>query len=237
MAQAPVGFPLGIQKKRHFRDPVQHAGDDVRRPVGAVAGVDGHVDVHRIALEPFQRLRGEIRHEAVVRGDGPHQALIGDDRVGGFYRVRKTELDLVLTGAGFVISALRLEAHLHQGFQHFPADLFTAVIRKTAHITGIVKGHQLRSFFLQEVELHGGADVKGKALLLCLFNSLLQNGAAVVFKKTSVGIIDVAEHPADPVLFLMGQAFRKHRVGRSIRPDQQVDLGLGMKAGDLRRIQ
>ena len=68
--------------------------------------------MHAAARLPRERLRREVRREAVARGDGLYRRTEGERIIRGGNGVGIAEVYLILSGALLMVGAFRLDAHL-----------------------------------------------------------------------------------------------------------------------------
>ena len=87
-----------------------------------------------------QRLRGEIRREAVAVRRGPDHGLEGHGVVRGGEGVGKAEVDLVLARTLLVAGALRADPHLLQGQTDLPPDVLPPVLGRDVHVARPIVG-------------------------------------------------------------------------------------------------
>ena len=108
-----------------------------------------------------------------------------------------TEVDLVLTGAGFVVGGFWQNPHGLQRQADFPTHVFPFVHGENIHVPGFILGnHRGMSLIilLEEIEFIFRAEAEEAACFQRLFIHSAQNGAAVAGKQGPLRRHAVAQH-------------------------------------------
>ena len=156
--------------------------------------------VHPRAVDAEDRLRHEGRVQAVVHGDLLDDETERRDPVGRRDGVGVLEVDLVLAGRDLVVRRLDLEAHLLERQDDVAPRLFAAVHGRQVEVRALVVRVDDRvavGVAAEEEELRLRPRHEGVAERRSLVHLLLQGHARAAGEGRAVGVVDVADQPAD----------------------------------------
>ena len=91
--------------------------------------------MHAVARLAAQRLRGEVGGKTVAQGDGIYDRAERDRVVRGLDRLGIPEIDLILTGALFMVGAFRADAHLFKRQADLAADVLALILGRRCPCT------------------------------------------------------------------------------------------------------
>ena len=188
--------------------------------------------MHPVAGPILQRLGGEVRAQAVARGDGVNDCPEGHGVVRRRQGIRVAEVYLVLTRPLLMVGAFRQDSHLLQSQADFPAHVFPLVLRSNVHISGIVIGN-LCCFagFIQpeQIEFHLRAEGEADALFFGFRKDFTEKRSGVRFHHPAVRIRNGTEHAHDLPMF---RPPRKKRQSGGIRMEQKIGMYFPAEARD-----
>ena len=103
-----------------------------------------------------------------------------------------------------MVRAFRPDSHLLQGQTDFSSDVFSLVFRCNVHIPGMIiwnLGRFTMVIQLEEIKLLFCAKEELKTFFGSFFNGLLQNHTGIIFKRSTIWVCNVTEHPHHTAFF------------------------------------
>ena len=158
------------------------------------------MSVHARARVIGEGFGHERRVETLFECDFLHDETESHQVVSGGQRIGVAKVDLLLTGAAFVVAVLNRNTH---GLEH--GDCLTAevvgntvgsVVEVSVAIDGLGNDTRARRF-LEQVELDLGVRVEGEAEISSLGQRALEHVTRIGIARCTVGHEDVAEHASN----------------------------------------
>ncbi len=113
------------------------------------------------------------------------------------------KIDLHLARSALMIRRLRLQPHLSQGHAQLAPDVFSFILRRHIHITGLIErsGRASAGFVKQEqIKLKLGREIKIHILIGRRFHRVLEHAPAVERMHRLILIEQIADHADDAAI-------------------------------------
>ena len=188
----------------------------------AVTFEEREMGVHAGARVIGEGLGHERCVETLLKCDFLHDETEGHQVVCGRQSIGVTKIDLLLTGAAFVVAVFDRDAHCLEHGDRLTSevvrDTIGSVVEVAVAIDGLGDDTRARCF-LEEVELDLGVRVEREAEICSLGQGALEHVTRIGITRCAIGHEDVAKHASYSRTLT---APRQQREGCGVRLDEHV---------------
>ncbi|CAB4589784.1 unannotated protein [freshwater metagenome] len=181
-----------------------------------------HVGVHSTSRVVCKGFRHECRVNALFDRRFFDNCPEGLNVVGSSQRIGVSEVDLVLTGACFVVRKLDRDSEVLQVANCVTAEIVCGSARNVVEVSRLVDRNEVSLIVVfEQIKLNLGVRVKGETLFCRFSERATQNVTRVRCCCLPVRSCNVAEHPSRGVNLT---APREYLEGCGVRVQQDVGL-------------